>query len=344
MVVINTFPIPQAPTKKKPVRELLILAGLDVSDWSFTKDGEEIENPNDNIGRNTNWSFVGKEGEPVVLCVWYEMIDWGANPPVYRGNEYTLERRLIELAGTRKGKDGLGRLNAKIKQARQFHRTVFDAKRDGREVKLILVAGEQVPVEEAAERSSIVRARGIDLASWFVHECDGVTGNFLLVRGVPPVHDASDPFSDVVDPAEDPDFHSYTAGLSETEREALVKARVGQGPFRDGLIERWKTCSVTGCGFTEILIASHIKPWSRCDTRAERLGPANGLLLVPNLDKLFDKGLISFDDSLRIVYSPTLKDGFAQMLNVNRNMRIRLNSHTDMLPYLAWHREHILRK
>lgn len=332
MTFVATFPLPQAPLKKQPVRELLILAGVDVSAWDFTKDGEQVENPNDNIGRNTNWSFVGQEDEPIVLCVWYESVDWAADPPVYRSNEYVYQQKLIALAGTQKGKDGLSRLKAKIKQARQFHRAIYEARRERREIKLILVDGEQVQIEEAAERSSKVRARSIDLTSWFVHEFDGMTGDFLLVRGVEPVHHNDDPYAELVDPGEDPDFQEFIEELSDTEREALIKARVGQGPFREALIDRWKSCSVTECALTEILVASHIKPWSKCATPAERLGAANGLLLVPNLDKLFDRGLISFDDNLRIIFSPLLKDGAASQLNVNKNMRIRRNSFEDMLP------------
>src|SRR5690349_24924623 len=128
MTATSTFAIPSIPEKKQPVREVLDQAGIDVSDWAFTKDGDDIENPNDNIGRNTSWSFIGKEGEPTALCVWYRSIDWDASPPVYRGNEYVFERKLIELAGTKRGKDGLGRLNAKIKQARRLHQAIYDAK------------------------------------------------------------------------------------------------------------------------------------------------------------------------------------------------------------------------
>lgn len=342
-MTIKIFSIPTLPTIKIPVRVLLEQAGLDVSDWAFTKDGEEIENPNDNIGRNTNWSFIGKEREPIVLCIWHRSVDWSVSPAVYRGNEYIYQNKLIALAGTKKGKDGLGRLSAKIKQSRQLHNTVYQAKDAERTIKLILVEGDQVPIEESAEKSSKVKARGLDPVEWFVHEFDGLTGDFLLVRGVRPTSDAIDLWEGVVDPGDDPALHALISSLSETERDAVIKARVGQGPFRDALIERWASCSVTGFGLQEILIASHIKPWSKCETAEERLGAANGVLLTPNLDKLFDKGLISFDGDFRIIFSSHLKDGFARMLYVDKQMRLRKN-HADMLPFLEWHRRHILRQ
>lgn len=56
------------------------------------------------------------------------------------------------------------------------------------------------------------------------------------------------------------DIHKYLS-LSSSEREAIVKARIGQGPFRKNLIKYWSTCAVTGCMDDALLRASHIKPW-----------------------------------------------------------------------------------
>nr|WP_298890780.1 hypothetical protein [uncultured Acinetobacter sp.] len=49
--------------------------------------------------------------------------------------------------------------------------------------------------------------------------------------------------------------HSF----SSTEKEALINARIGQQNFRKSLLDYWKGCSVTGCNFEPILVASHIK-------------------------------------------------------------------------------------
>ena len=89
--------------------------------------------------------------------------------------------------------------------------------------------------------------------------------------------------------------------LSVTEREAIVKARVGQGKFRDKLVDYWRGCSVSTFSHFDLLIASHIMPWRDADNQ-QRLDVFNGLLLLPNYDKLFDKGYISFDDNGRIIY------------------------------------------
>ena len=65
---------------------------------------------------------------------------------------------------------------------------------------------------------------------------------------------------------------------NDTERDALTRARLGQGLFRQRVAEGEQACRVTGLTRQEFLVASHIKPWRDCDNR-ERLSGANGLLL-----------------------------------------------------------------
>jgi hypothetical protein len=93
-------------------------------------------------------------------------------------------------------------------------------------------------------------------------------------------------------------FEAKTAELPRaTEAERLVIVRVGQGVFRAGLLEYWQgRCAVTGLEVPELLRASHIKPWAKCDTDAERLDVFNGLLLAPQFDALFDAGFITVSD------------------------------------------------
>jgi len=91
--------------------------------------------------------------------------------------------------------------------------------------------------------------------------------------------------------------------LRETEKQALIKARRGQGLFREkvGRLERF--CRVTRVDRPEHLIASHIKPWRESNNR-ERLFEGNGLLLTPTIDHLFDRGFISFENNGELLVSP----------------------------------------
>ena len=127
--------------------------------------------------------------------------------------------------------------------------------------------------------------------------------------------------------------------LSSTERNAIIKARIGQGQFRDNLIEYWSACAVTGCTETKLLRASHIKPWSKSDL-SERLSLYNGLLLSPNLDACFDTGLISFDEKGNIVISPQITENDLAALGVHREMRLS-KLENDHKKYLEYHRKNI---
>lgn len=86
-----------------------------------------------------------------------------------------------------------------------------------------------------------------------------------------------------------------TPELTVTERTQLVQARVGQGIFRTQVLLRAPECRVTHVTDKRLLRASHIKPWKDCDNR-ERLDGANGLMLAPHVDAMFDLGLMSFED------------------------------------------------
>jgi hypothetical protein len=92
--------------------------------------------------------------------------------------------------------------------------------------------------------------------------------------------------------------------ISETEKEALVLARRGQGLFRKLVQELESRCRITHVDRPEHLRASHCKPWRDCDDNRERLDPENGLMLTPSIDHLFDRGFISFDDNGGLLVSP----------------------------------------
>jgi hypothetical protein len=90
--------------------------------------------------------------------------------------------------------------------------------------------------------------------------------------------------------------------LKETEKQMLLKARRGQGIFREKIINRYKNCIITGISDKRLLLASHIKPWRAADN-FDRLSEENGLLLSPLYDKMFDIGLISFKNNMQILIS-----------------------------------------
>ncbi|WP_171263486.1 HNH endonuclease [Acinetobacter silvestris] len=125
--------------------------------------------------------------------------------------------------------------------------------------------------------------------------------------------------------------------LTETDKQQLVLSRIGQGQFRNLLIKYWNHCCVTDLPLINILIASHIKPWKVADNM-ERLDPYNGLLLTPNLDKLFDKGHISFDKNGKIMVSKVISEHM-NALSISKEMRICLTPNHEK--YMEYHRTQI---
>jgi 5-methylcytosine-specific restriction protein A len=107
-----------------------------------------------------------------------------------------------------------------------------------------------------------------------------------------------------------------------TERSGLVTSRVGQGAYRKRIIHRWEyKCAVTSFNKLDILIASHIVPWSKA-TDHERLDVNNGLLLSPTYDALFDKYLITFDNKGKIQLSDKIENSAYQKIGVTGREQI----------------------
>jgi putative restriction endonuclease len=127
-------------------------------------------------------------------------------------------------------------------------------------------------------------------------------------------------------------------GIDITEKAQLINARIGQGKFRKALLKFWKTCSVTGISNHDMLVASHIKPWSKSNN-VERLDHFNGLLLTPNLDRAFDKGYITFNSGGEIIISTLLEN--AVDLGVNSLIAIELTPEHEL--YMEFHREHVFK-
>ncbi|MBF7091463.1 HNH endonuclease [Flavobacterium sp. ALJ2] len=127
--------------------------------------------------------------------------------------------------------------------------------------------------------------------------------------------------------------------LSKLEKESIILSRIGQGKFRDDLINLWNACSISGYEDVRFLIASHIKPWKMSDN-LEKVDKFNGLLLLPTYDKLFDLGFITFDKNGLIKISNQLKD--IEKIGVNENIKIKIKNGNHK--YLEFHYDYIFKK
>lgn len=130
--------------------------------------------------------------------------------------------------------------------------------------------------------------------------------------------------------------------IDETQKAQLIKARRGQGIYRKNVREVEQACRVTGTSDAKFLIASHIKPWAKSDNR-ERLDGNNGLMLAPHIDRLFDRGYISFDDDGGLILSNHLPEAVRLKWDVAQKIASVPFSKAQVR-YLNYHRARLLRK
>lgn len=127
--------------------------------------------------------------------------------------------------------------------------------------------------------------------------------------------------------------------IKGTEIERIVRQRIGQDTFRQAMLDYWGgSCAVTGISVSEVLRASHAKPWAECESDFERLDVFNGFLLCANLDALFDRFLISFDDKGILLLSSAISVKQQGELGLDRSLTLRWLA-SEHLPYLEYHRE-----
>lgn len=116
-----------------------------------------------------------------------------------------------------------------------------------------------------------------------------------------------------------------------------MTSRIGQGAYRKRIIHRWQyKCAVSEFDRLDVLIASHIVPWSK-STDDEKLDVHNGLLLSPSYDALFDKHLISFENNGKIILSENIEAKAFSKIGVNGKEKIKNLSEFNST-YLDRHR------
>ncbi len=142
------------------------------------------------------------------------------------------------------------------------------------------------------------------------------------------------------------DSERFLPGTGATEAVRTIRARRVQSLFRATVLASYDyACAVSGINVPGLLQASHIIPWSESEGR--RLDPRNGIALSALHDRAFDRGLITFDEDLRIVVSGRLRVGNPSEIHRTALLQIegkRLRLPTRYAPdpaALAYHRTHI---
>lgn len=137
--------------------------------------------------------------------------------------------------------------------------------------------------------------------------------------------------------------------LKGEERVREVKTRVNQSFFRQMVLANYGgKCALTGIDIMELLVASHIIPWS--DNENERLNPQNGICLSSMIDKAFDRGLITFLNDGSVLFSNRLKsnvgkDYYSKYFEPIKNEKlIEPKKYLPNPIFLEYHRDTIFNK
>lgn len=129
--------------------------------------------------------------------------------------------------------------------------------------------------------------------------------------------------------------------IDATEKYQLVRSRVGQGQYRKNLERHEIGCRISGVSDGRFLTASHIKPWAK-STDFEKLDGNNGLLLSPHVDRLFDRGFISFEDNGQLILSPLVPSDVIDAWGLSRPVASKPLSRKQSV-YMDYHRNEIFR-
>ena len=132
------------------------------------------------------------------------------------------------------------------------------------------------------------------------------------------------------------------SNVRETERMAIIRARNGQGLFKERVSKIESRCRITGVENPAHLLASHCKPW-RDSTNEERLNGENGLLLTPSIDHLFDRGFIGFEDNGTLIISPVAHHSSLQRMGIDTTKIVNLGGFSSgQKQFLDFHRSAVL--
>lgn len=134
-----------------------------------------------------------------------------------------------------------------------------------------------------------------------------------------------------------------------TDMEIITKSRVNQSFFRSTVLSSYNLkCCIPGLSIPDLLVASHIIPWSK--NSEHRTNPHNGLCLNSIHDRAFDRGLITISPDFKIKVSKYIKD-YSEDKSVNdffikydKQNIIRPNRFLPTQEFLEYHFENIFIK
>lgn len=142
--------------------------------------------------------------------------------------------------------------------------------------------------------------------------------------------------------------HEYFTGKKKinkennpTESSSEIKRRVYQNKLREVILDNYNnTCAICEINKIDLLICSHIIPWSM--DKKERLNPENAICFCAFHDKLFDKGYFTLDSEYKIIYGSKADNQIKDLLK-NLNFKFPKENKPN-ITFLKYHYREICKK
>lgn len=175
--------------------------------------------------------------------------------------------------------------------------TLIDRTPSALAMKLVNIASLD-PAITANGRKGLTGASSADRAMW--SEMQSYWGRFAIdsqeaIRRVEGLNATDNVVHELIIDHDLDDYTGYNRSVQST-------ARIGHELFREAVLSSYDNrCCMTGLSLPQLLVASHIVPWSAHSEN--RLNPSNGLCLSALHDRAFDRGVITVASDFTIQVS-----------------------------------------
>jgi len=117
-----------------------------------------------------------------------------------------------------------------------------------------------------------------------------------------------------------------------------AKEQIGRNIHTKNLFVFWEgKCALTPVTCKPLLVGTFSKPWDDCTSTRDRMDVHNGFLLEVRYARLFEQGLITFENDGTMILSSKLSQGDITSLYIDRNLKLRKIEKPHQ-KYLLWHR------
>lgn len=237
--------------RRELIYDILERVGISVDAWHRTATGRPVKRPKANPHFCYNWSF-GSPVEGYAICLWHDELKLEDGQVLFAKSPRAIAQdRRIRSIDPNTPADARSGLAEQASRGEKLASVIEDS--FNRRLPLRVIVCLRKDAGTVKRRSSASR-RELDEARWHVAAYDPASGKCRINRGLVAPPDREEQIETDVREV------MHRQDLGPTEKDALIKARRGQGTYRRQMLELWNgQCAVTGLAVQSALVASHAK-------------------------------------------------------------------------------------